>query len=475
MVIRTGERFAGYELQELAGEGDTGVVYKARDLRLQRWVALRIVATDVTRDPVTRARLNRESTALASIDHPNVIPIYEVGEAEGRIFIASRWADGVNLSDMVREDGRLHPRRSVRIANQIAAALQAAHALGIIHRNVKPSNVLVTPAADHVYLTDFGLARRLDDRTGLTVQEHLLETFDYVAPEYITGGEIDGRVDIYGLGCVLYQALTAEVPYPRQGIAAKAYAHQSADPPSPRVRNPEVPGALDAVVRRAMAKDPADRQQTPAGFAFESAAAVELTTPLWAARIRGDDPQRVPADLAGAQPAVPVDDPQRVPADLAGAQPAVPVDDPQRVPADLAGAQPAVPVDDPQRVPADLAGAQPAVPVAEGPAVPVAEGPAAAAAASPASGPARAAAVAADASQATVPAPDNDHAAADLRRDEPVSEVAPEQPEGLAASDFYERKHYRTRGQPVGRLLLWAVAVLVFVAAPIALLIALLH
>ena len=301
-MIRAGQRLAGYELEELVGTDQTGAIYRALDVRLQRLVALRIVAADLAADPVTRARLNRESTALASVDHPNVAPIYETGESDGRIFIASRWVDGANLSTLVRDEGPLELRRAVRLVSQVASALQATRALGIMHRNVKPSTVLVTPT-DHVYLTDFGLARRPEDSAGLTVEEHLLQSFDYVAPEYISGGEIDARVDIYGLGCVLYEALTAEVPYPRSGSAAKMYAHVSAEPPSVRAQRPDVPERLDAVVRRALAKDPADRAQTPGEFAIDLAGAVDMSSPVWATMAqpaRVPDPSPVPGQPAPA-------------------------------------------------------------------------------------------------------------------------------------------------------------------------------
>jgi serine/threonine protein kinase len=273
-----------------------GVVYRARDLRLGRKVALRIIGPDVAGDSVTRARLNRASTALASVDHPNVVPIYEAGEADGRLFVATRWVEGASLGTLVREHGPLEPRRAVRVVNQIASALQATHALGIMHRNVKPSSVLVTQT-DHAYLTDFGLARRASDLTGLTVQEHLLESFDYLAPEYIEGGEVDARVDIYGLGCVLYEALTGEVPYPAETPAAKMYAHRSADPPSARARRPEVPRELDAVARHAMAKDPAERPRSAGEFAVETAGAVGMSAPPWtrSAGVSPDD-RAVPQD-----------------------------------------------------------------------------------------------------------------------------------------------------------------------------------
>jgi serine/threonine protein kinase len=314
-MIRTGQTFAGYELQELVGTGQTGAIYRALDVSLRRPVALRILAAELAADPVTRARLNRESTALASVDHPNVAPIYETGDSDGRIFIASRWVDGATLSTLVREEGPLEPKRAVRLVSQVASALQATRALGIMHRNVKPSTVLVTPT-DHVYLTDFGLARRPEDSAGLTVEEQLLESFDYVAPEYISGGAVDARVDIYGLGCVLYEALTAEVPYPRSGSAAKLYAHASVEPPSVGAQRPDVPERLDAVVTRALAKDPADRPQTPGEFAIDLAGAVDMSSPVWATMAQpapAPDPRPVPGPSAAPDPR-PVPGPSAAPA-----------------------------------------------------------------------------------------------------------------------------------------------------------------
>jgi serine/threonine protein kinase len=282
-ATRRDSRFDGFELEELVDRGRISVIYKARDLRLGRQVALRIIGPELAGDPVTRARLNRAASALASVDHPNVVPIYGTGEADGKLYIATRWIDGTDLSSLVREEGPINATRAVRIVNQVASALQAAHAVGIMHRNVRPSRVLIT-ATDHAYLTDFALARRDSDLTGLTMQEHLLDSVDYLAPEYLAGDDVDARVDIYGLGCVLYEALTGEVPYPAATPAAKMYAQRSADPPSAHARRSEVPEALDAVVTRAMAKDPSARYQSPGEFAVAAAGAVGMSGPLWATR-----------------------------------------------------------------------------------------------------------------------------------------------------------------------------------------------
>jgi serine/threonine protein kinase len=270
---RTTERFAGYELERLVGRSESGTIYKARDTRLPRAVALRVISADIAHDPATRARLNREATVLAACEHPNVLPIYEAGEFEGQLYIVSRWVEASTISELVRREGPFEPRRAVAVISRVASALEAAHALGVIHRAVRPSSVLVQDDGI-TYLTDFGLARRSSDLTGLTLHEQLLDSFDYVAPEYIRGDDVDQRVDIYGLGCVLYEALTGEPPYADVGPTAKMYAHLSADPPSPRAVRPELPEALDAVVRRALAKEPDQRYPTPGAFAQAARAAL---------------------------------------------------------------------------------------------------------------------------------------------------------------------------------------------------------
>jgi serine/threonine protein kinase len=293
--LTIGQHVAGYRLDEVVGESGIGVVYKAYDVRLQRPVALRIIAPELAGDPVTRARLNRAATALAGVDHPNVVPIYEAGEDAGRLFIAVRWVDGSSLRRLVRTEGPLEPQRAVRLVSQVASALQAIHAVGVVHRNVNPLSVLVTPI-DHVYLSGFGYARPTDAEPGLTLPHRLPEDVDYLAPEYIAGEEADTRVDIYGLGLVLYEALTGEVAYPAAGAAARSYAHLVSNPPSARDRRPEVPPALDAVIRRALSRNPAERQQSPGEFAIEAAGAIQMSAPLWATHPPADDEDHRPPD-----------------------------------------------------------------------------------------------------------------------------------------------------------------------------------
>ncbi|HEX8158950.1 MAG TPA: protein kinase [Solirubrobacteraceae bacterium] len=294
-MLAVGDTLAGYKLEELVGSGATGVMFRARDRRLGRDVALRVVAPDLASDPLVRARVNRESTVLAHLDHPNVVPLYAAEEAGGTICLVSRWVDGRSLRRIVDEDGPLEPGRAVRLVVQVAGALQTAHELDIIHRDVKPSNVLVT-SADHAYLTDFCLARRSTDVTGLTAPNELVAALDYVAPELISGEDVDARIDIYGLGLVLFEALTGEVPFSRTGDAAKLYAHLVAEPPSVHQRRPEVPPELDRVIARALAKRPQERQPTPTAFARAVVDAAGATRPPWT-RDR-DAPAPAPAPAA---------------------------------------------------------------------------------------------------------------------------------------------------------------------------------
>jgi serine/threonine protein kinase len=272
-VLSPGSTFAGYEIESVVGLGGIGILYRARQLRLDRPVALKLVEPDLARDPVIRERLRREARMVAALDHPNVVPLYEAGEEGGTVYIVTRWVEGTELGNLIHEDGPLEPGRAARTAAQIAAALEVAHEKGLVHRDVKPSNVILTPE-DHVYLTDFGLAKRADTAPGLTATDRMLGTVDYVSPEQIEGSEPDARADVYALGCVLFEMLTGEPPYAGQkGGMAKMWAHVNAEPRSVRDRRPDVPPALEEVIRRAMAKAP-DARPTAAAFRASVLAAV---------------------------------------------------------------------------------------------------------------------------------------------------------------------------------------------------------
>jgi len=255
-MLAPGSTFAGYEVESVVGAGGIGILYRARQLRLDRPVALKLVEQEVARDPVVRERLRREARMVAALDHPNVVPLYEAGEEGGTVYVVTRWVEGTELGTLILERGPLEPARAARIVAQIAAALAMAHAKGLVHRDVKPSNVILTPE-DHVYLTDFGLAKRAATAPGLTAVDQMRGTVDYVAPELIEGSEPDARSDVYSLGCVLFEMLAGEPPFADQrGGMAKMWAQVNAEPPAVSERRGDVPQELEQAMRRAMAKAP---------------------------------------------------------------------------------------------------------------------------------------------------------------------------------------------------------------------------
>jgi serine/threonine-protein kinase len=195
---------AGYRIDSLLGEGGMGAVYRAWNIALERPVALKVIAESLTGDATFRKRFQNEAIVAAAIDHPNVVPVYEAGEADGRLFLAMRLVEGQDLATLIAREGALAPTRTVAIVSQLAGALDAAHARGLIHRDVKPANVLVE-AGGHVYLTDFGIARRLRARTHVTKPGVFVGTIDYLAPEVIRGEAASRAVDVYALGCLLFE------------------------------------------------------------------------------------------------------------------------------------------------------------------------------------------------------------------------------------------------------------------------------
>jgi len=256
-----GATVAGYRIEDVAGRGGMGVVYRARDIALDRVVALKVIAPEHARDPKFRRRFVRESLATAGVDHPNVIPVYDAGEdSGGQLYIAMRFVEGDDLGSLLHESGSLAPALAAEIVAQAAAALDAAHSRGLVHRDVKPANVLITSGdRPHVYLTDFGLAKWEDSTSGLTSTGGWLGTPDYLAPEQVDGGRPDARTDVYALGCVLFAALSGRPPFADVPKLRKATAHLSDAPPSLKQVAPGVPRAFEPVVRKALAKDPAQR------------------------------------------------------------------------------------------------------------------------------------------------------------------------------------------------------------------------
>ena len=257
--LSIGAELLGYRIAAVLGRGGMGIVYLAEDLRLKRRVALKLLSPRLADDERFRERLLAESELAASLDHPNIIPIYEAGEVDGRIFISMRYVEGSDLKTVLRS-GPLAPGAALALVAQVASALDAAHTQGLVHRDVKPSNVLIAPAAghegaDHAYLADFGLTKRLSDSgPGEAGDEQLLGTVEYVAPEQIRGDEVDGRADVYSLGCLLYECLAGEPPFPRASDAAVLFAHLQEEPPT-------LPG-LEQVLAKALTKSPDDRYQT---------------------------------------------------------------------------------------------------------------------------------------------------------------------------------------------------------------------
>jgi streptogramin lyase len=254
----SGSMFAGHRIEAIAGRGGMGVVYRATQLDLGRAVALKVIAPELAEDAGLRDRFVNESRVAASIDHPNVIPIFYAGEEHGVLFIAMRFVVGTDLRRLIKAEGRLEPNRALHVLQQVADALDAAHERGLVHRDVKPANVLLT-GHDHAYLTDFGLTRRMASVSGVTRSGAWVGTLDYVAPEQIRGERIDARADVYALGCLLFFLLDGHVPFERDSDEAKMWAHLREEPPALSERIAAVPEQLDAVIRRAMSKQAEDR------------------------------------------------------------------------------------------------------------------------------------------------------------------------------------------------------------------------
>ncbi len=271
--LTPGRELASYRVESLIGRGGMAMVYLAEHLRLSRKVALKLLAPDLAEDEHFQQRFIRESRLAAAIDHPNIIPIYDAGEAEGLLYIAMRFVAGTDLRALLKRVDRLDPARTLAILAQVAGALDAAHAQGLVHRDVKPANILLGPGPgagpddpDHVYLTDFGITKWSSSASGLTATGQFVGTLDYAAPEQIEGKPVDGRADVYALGCVAYQCLAGVPPYKHDDDRAVLWAHLVGEIPSITVHRPDLPASFDEVVARALAKVPDDRYQTCRAF-----------------------------------------------------------------------------------------------------------------------------------------------------------------------------------------------------------------
>jgi predicted Ser/Thr protein kinase len=275
--LSAGDEFAGYRIEQRLGRGGMGVLYLGMEPGLERRVALKLIAPEAAADEVFAKRFAEESKIAASIEHPNVVPIYAAGEEDGVPFIAMRYVSGADLGKKLAREGRLPPAAAAALIAQIGNGLDAIHAAGLVHRDVKPANVLLSGSegSEHAYITDFGVARNVATNSGLTQTGRFVGTLDYVAPEQISGGEIDARADVYALGCLLFKLLTGEVPFPKDGEAARLYAHLNEPPPAPSLYAPEAPMALDDVVVRAMSKLPEDRYPSAGDLGRAALAALE--------------------------------------------------------------------------------------------------------------------------------------------------------------------------------------------------------
>jgi serine/threonine protein kinase len=292
--LESGDVFAGFQVEEPLAAGGMGVVYCAREVETSRPVALKLIAAELAHDATFRRRFEREARLAAQLDHPNVVPVIASGEHAGTLYIATALIEGFNLEEAIVA-GPLSPRAVARIADQLGAALDAAHEQGLLHRDVKPGNVLLDgpPETGTAYLTDFGLSKHVGSLSGLTRTGRWVGTVDYAAPEQLQAMEVDRRVDVYAFGCVLYEALTGEVPFERARELQRMIAHIGEPPPAVSALRPAA-APFDPVVQRAMAKDPGDR--------FESAGALARAAQEAAAAC-GDEPPPADGTEARGRPA----------------------------------------------------------------------------------------------------------------------------------------------------------------------------
>ncbi len=276
--LAPGTTVAGYRIETLIGRGGMGAVYRAEDEGLRRKVALKVIAPELAQDERFRERFLRESQIAASLDHPHVVPIYQAGEEQGVLYLAMRYVEGSDLAKLLAQEGALEPKRAVELLAQVAEALDAAHAKGLVHRDVKPSNVLIAEATgrEHCYLADFGLTKRTGSLSGVTAAGEIVGTLEYVAPEQITGDPLDARADVYSLGCVLYECLTGQAPFPRATDVALLWAHVHEEPTPPSKARPDLPRELDTVLARALAKEPGRRYRSAGELIAATRSALRL-------------------------------------------------------------------------------------------------------------------------------------------------------------------------------------------------------
>ncbi len=277
--LQRGSVVGGYRIDELISRGGMGLVYRATNVALNRIYALKVIAPELAEDEHFRTRFKREMRIAASLHHPNIVGIHYAGEQDGLLFFVMDYITGTDLREVLLKHGALDPDRAVDLLEQLGSALDAAHRLGLVHRDVKPANILITvrDGAEHAYLTDFGLAKKFDNASGLTAKGSVVGTVDYMAPEQITGSHTDARTDIYALGCVFFQMLSGHVPYERDNSVATLFAHVHEAPPPLAGEIGDTYPAFESVLTKALAKDPSERYFSAGDFARDAAAALSGT------------------------------------------------------------------------------------------------------------------------------------------------------------------------------------------------------
>lgn len=358
LMPRVGEELAGYRLRSVLGRGGMSVVYEAEYLRLGNTVALKILSSELASDDVFRTRFLQESRTAASLNHPNVIPIFDSGPCGELLYISMRYVAGADLRNVLKAHSRLAPDQAVLLVGQAGRALDAAHRAGLVHRDVKPANMLIERGVDddpdHVYLADFGISKHALSKSGLTATGQFVGTLDYIAPEQIQGKPVSAATDIYSLGCVLYECLTGHPPFQKEVDAAVIWAHVEEDPPPASSVCRDLPPAVDDVLARALAKQPTDRYRTCREFVAAVQAA--LGPSIVELRSHGRSEPQTVLDTAVVAPAVPETTPGQPAARArAAADRELAPASPPSTDSELTTAAPA-----PQRPSSDAAGAEPA-------------------------------------------------------------------------------------------------------------------
>src|SRR5919204_1659655 len=316
-LLENDAEIAGYRIETLLGRGGMSEVYRASHPRLGTSIALKLLARELADDDLFRERFVRESQLAASLNHPNVIPIFDTGEWDGLQYIAMRYVDGPDLKQLLGRDGPLSLPHAVAIVRQAGAALDCAHDKGLLHRDVKPGNILIDEQGSedefgHVYLSDFGVAKHSESRSGLTSTGHFVGTIDYIAPEQIEGKALERTTDVYSLGCVFFECLAGRPPFDRDSDVSMIYAHLLEPPPSLHQLRPDLPAELDAVVAKAMAKAPQERFATCREFTTAARATFEPTTGSRPATVVSTGNGPAPTVAAGAASIKPPADPTRI-------------------------------------------------------------------------------------------------------------------------------------------------------------------